>query len=389
MPSSPQISPNWSKSCSNPSIAPSTVCAPDPEGWDQFVDHHPEGNFLQSSAWGAVKALSGWQTQRLGVGGGGGDAELSQTPSLLRAGAQLLFQRRYGVSIVYVPRGPLFSGDAATDTQLLHALIAWARSQRAIVVRIEPPILEFPPFPSERADAIHSWLLCNGFTPVAPIQPRSTLHLDLTPPPGQLFAQMSKGHRADIRRAEREGVRVRVGGPGDIATFYAILEATGKRATFPIHSAAYYFQVWHQTQPYTQVLLAEHADQAIAAVMVLTDRKMGYYLYGGAKETGLRSGANHLLQWKAIQWVREQGCGKYDFWGIPDRMGCAARASDPIRRKQHEAVAHSNPLIGVYRFKKGFGGTIVRYLPAYDYVLSPLLYWLWRMRVSSRKREAA
>jgi peptidoglycan pentaglycine glycine transferase (the first glycine) len=48
----------------------------------------------------------------------------------------------------------------------------------------------------------------------------------------------------------------------------------------------------------------------------------------------------------------------------------------------------SDGLWGVYRFKRGFGGRVVRSVGAWDYVYSPLLYWLaakalaWRKGVS-------
>ncbi len=41
---------------------------------------------------------------------------------------------------------------------------------------------------------------------------------------------------------------------------------------------------------------------------------------------GLRAGANHALQWEALQWARGRGCASYDFWGIPDALGRAAAA---------------------------------------------------------------
>ena len=106
----------------------------------------------------------------------------------------------------------------------------------------------------------------------------------------------------------------------------------------------------------------------------------GLYLYGGSTEAGLKSGANHALQWQAIQWARARGCRLYDFWGVPDQFGLAALAADEAERARLEAAAKSDPLYGVFRFKKGFGGQVTRYLPAYDRVYMPPLYALWQRR---------
>jgi lipid II:glycine glycyltransferase (peptidoglycan interpeptide bridge formation enzyme) len=95
---------------------------------------------------------------------------------------------------------------------------------------------------------------------------------------------------------------------------------------------------------------------------------------------------NHLLQWHAIQWARARGCTAYDFWGIPDEIG-----QDPSAASQ--AHERSDGLWGVYRFKEGFSGEVVRYLGAYDCVYSSLLYalgtrvWPWARTLLYRLRR--
>lgn len=339
---------------------------PSPAEWDVFVHNHPHGHPLQLTAWGEFKSSSGWRARRVVV----------RTPAAIYAGAQVLVRLRYGVSVAYVPRGPLFADDAAVNAALLVALIRLARRQRAVFLRFEPNLLEA----DADADWHHTWLLLQGFHPAAPIQPRSSIHRDLAPSTEQLLAGFSKGHRADIRRAERQGVTVRIGAEADLDAFYAIMQATGVRAEFGIHAAVYYRRAWEAFQPYSRLLIAEKDGAAVAGHMVFVGAGTGLYLYGGALETGLKAGANHLLQWHAIRWAREQGCTRYDMWGIPDALGRAAAVDDEHERAALEAEAQNDPLIGVYRFKKGFGGAITRYLPAYDYVLIPPLYHFWQHR---------
>jgi lipid II:glycine glycyltransferase (peptidoglycan interpeptide bridge formation enzyme) len=353
------------------------IVEPAPEQWDRFVAAHPQGHLLQQGPWGGLKSAYGWRVLRVAVAGRSDAPPVGRAVPLL-AGAQILFRTRYGVSVAYVPRGPLFAGDPQIDTLLLATLRRVARRRRAVFLRLEPAILEHAP----DADSWHTWLLLRGFTPADPIQPRSTIHVDLAPPPDQIFASFRKGHRADIRRAERQQVQVRVGDAGDIDSFYAILEYTGQRAAFGIHERGYYRQAWERFQPQSRLLLAALDGQDVAGHMVFHNGRGGAYLYSGATEPGLKSGANHLLEWHALQWAREQGCTYYDLWGIPDALGLAAIAEDAEQRAAFEAAAQDDPLIGVYRFKKGFGGQVVRYLPAYDQVYLPPLYTLWRRRLS-------
>jgi lipid II:glycine glycyltransferase (peptidoglycan interpeptide bridge formation enzyme) len=347
---------------------------PDTLSWDAFVAEHAHGHLLQRSAWGALKSDFSWQARRIAVAGA--PPEHASTPPLL-AGAQLLIRRRYGLSMIYAPRGPLLSGNEDVDMLLLRGIARIARRNRAIFVRFEPNVLE----KDADADQLHTWLILQGFCTVDPIQPRSTISLALDKAPDALFTQFSKGHRADIRRAERHGVRVRIGERVDIAAFYAIMEATSTRAAFKIHEPDYYLSAWSRFQPESQLLLAERAGETLAAHMVFNDGRCGLYLYGGATDEGLKSGANHVLQWAAIRWAQERGCQCYDFWGIPDALGRAVDAPNEQVREALETTAERDPLFGVYRFKKGFGGEIVRFLPAYDFVYLNPLYQIVRHRL--------
>lgn len=349
-----------------------TLVTPERSAWEAFVTTHPRGHLLQQPNWATLKAIAGWRTQRVAVAANG----------QLIAGAQIIFRGRFGFTMAYVPRGPLFTGQPEVDELLLAALLQVARRNRAVFLRLEPNVC----VDEAHAPPLAHWLSQQRFLPTEPLQPRSTIHLDLTPSPDQLFAACSKGHRADIRRAERQGVTVRVGTTeADLDRFFAIMQATSSRAGFAIHSADYYRRAWALFAPRSRLLLAEHATSTIAAHLVFAGPHHGLYLYSGANDAGLRSGANHLLEWHALQWARTLGCHTYDFWGIPDALGRAATVPDDATRTALESEAQHDPLMGVYRFKKGFGGHVVRYLPAYDRILMPPLYALW---LKSGKRGA-
>lgn len=342
---------------------------PEAAAWDSFAQTHPQGNLLQRSGWGELKSRFGWEVRRLAL----------VEPQGIRAGAQVLIKRRLGLAGAYVPRGPLWSGDANTDRLLLAAIERLCRRNRAIFLRLEPNLLETP-----EADLLHTQLLLAGFQAVDPLQPRSSVQLDLAPEPERLLAAMSKGHRADIKRAARDQVVVRAGtGSRDLDAFYAIMQSTSARAGFSIHSRDYYaaaFEIFRASGD-ALLLLAEWQGAAVATAMLFADSHAGLYLYSGSTAEGLKSGAQHAVQWQALQWARTKGCRFYDFWGVPDAFGQAASTSDEAERARLEEAAKADPLYGVYRFKKGFGGQIVRYLPAYDRVYVPALYRIWKSRM--------
>jgi lipid II:glycine glycyltransferase (peptidoglycan interpeptide bridge formation enzyme) len=75
---------------------------------------------------------------------------------------------------------------------------------------------------------------------------------------------------------------------------------------------------------------------------------------------------NYALQWRAIEDAVGSGCAWYDMFGIPP-------ADDP-----------SHPMHGLYRFKTGFGGSIVHRLGAWDAPVRPLAAGLFRLAERGR-----
>jgi lipid II:glycine glycyltransferase (peptidoglycan interpeptide bridge formation enzyme) len=106
-------------------------------------------------------------------------------------------------------------------------------------------------------------------------------------------------------------------------------------------------------------LKAEVDGTLISAIWVISFGKKAHYLYGMSGAQHRDYMPNHLLQWRGMQLAKSQGRTVYDMWGAPDEF------SDDDR------------LTGVFRFKQGFGGDVVRTLGAWDYPLNPIGYRLY------------
>jgi lipid II:glycine glycyltransferase (peptidoglycan interpeptide bridge formation enzyme) len=108
--------------------------------------------------------------------------------------------------------------------------------------------------------------------------------------------------------------------------------------------------------------MAHYEGEPLGGIMAYAFNKQSWYMYGASSNRHRNLMPNHQLQWRAMQWAKSRGCTQYDLWGITD--------VDPD--------SPTAELEGVERFKAGFGGEIVRYVGAYDYVYSKPLYWLLR-----------
>ena len=322
--------------------------------WDDFVRTH-RGHVLQSSPWAELKSHFGWSVHRLALARGEG----------LVAGAQILYrQLPLGLRFAYIPRGPIADlQDRETFAPLLDALCEAARTRGAFVLKLElngPSQLFL-----EYEDKFHK---------SNPIQPRTTIHVDLTRDLDTILSQMKPKWRYNIRLAERKGVNVRIGSAEDVATFYRLLQFTGERDAFAIHSLDYYrvaFEAFAK-QDTARLFVAEYANEPLAAIFVTALGEEAIYLYGASGNAHRERMPNHALHWQAIQWAKERGCTRYDLWGIADTAWAEAPGIEKEGASEEAHLPH-----GLYQFKQGFGGKVVRYAGAYDVVSSRWRYLLY------------
>ena len=328
----------------------------DPAAWDASLTE-AGGHLLQTWAWGDLKAAFGWSVQRLAVTEG----------DRLVAGAQVLYRRLGPVSVAYVPRGPW--GDLANPTvmrALFAGLHAQARRRRAIFLKVEPPIAE--------GSANAELLAACGFRPSAQrVQPLSTIVVDLSADLVAIGGRFKPKWRYNVGLAARRGVSVHAGGPEDIGAWYWLMELTGRRDGFGIHPEGYYRRFFALMGPRARLLLAEHQGQLLAGIAVTAFGAQAIYMYGASGDEQRNLMPNHLLQWEAMQWAKAQGCTEYDLWGIPDEVGKGGEAAT----EEAPSGGSEAGLAGVYRFKSGFGGSVMRTIGAWDHVYAPPLYWLY------------
>jgi serine/alanine adding enzyme len=352
------------------SRAEATLQHTDPDTWDPFALSLGAQPF-QAWAWGELKSRFGWQPHRIATADG-------------QSGAQVLVRPFRGTSVAYVPRGPFPAARGPMDAALLDEIVRLAKSRRAAFLRFEPDVLINEPGAAE----LDAFLRGAGFrTAERTLGQRSSVRLDLTPVEDELFAAFSKGHRADVKRAERDGVIVRFGtDESAVDELHRMLIATTERKTFEYHTAAYYRTMWRLFGDAARLYMAELNGEVVAASLVLAWGDNGFYLFAGSNRAGLNSRAGHLLQWHAIRWAKQRGAKTWDLWGIADARGQmevlrqAGVAEDSPEMNRLETEARRDPKDGLLSFKKGWGGYVVRSMPAYDKVFIPPAYWFWSRR---------
>lgn len=326
-----------------------------PTEWDAFIAEYPNPHILQSIPWGQLKANFGWQVVHVASQGGG---------------AQIMIRRFLpGIYFAYIPKGPI----GVISERLWQEMDDIARSRKCAFLKIEPDEWEGDVSPKS-ANQIQPPFGCIKSN--QSIQPMRTLVIDLSGDEAQILARMKQKTRYNINLALKKNV---IAKPlTDLGTFYDLMEITGERDRFSIHSLAYYQQAYElfHNRDLCQLLVAEYEGEPVSALMVFRMGRRAWYFYGASSEAHRDKMPSYLLQWEAMRWAKSQGCQSYDLWGVPDSDADSLEAQFSTR---------SDGLWGVYRFKRGFGGELKRSTGPWDRVYNPYLYQLYSLWLKYRK----
>jgi lipid II:glycine glycyltransferase (peptidoglycan interpeptide bridge formation enzyme) len=359
--------------------------------WNSLISNFSNPHFLQTYEWGQVKAKYGWSPLYAVWDADGSwkvESDLNQLSlSKSPVAAALILKRqilRRGfaarLSVLYAPKGPLLDwSNVSLRNRVLDDLQSFAKKQGAIFLKMDPDVVLGTGVPQSENDDTDN----NGQSIVSDLKQRgwgfssdqiqfkNTVLIDLRPSEEELLARMKQKTRYNIRLAERKGISLRIGTLEDFGMLYRMYAETSVRDGFVIRNEEYYKTVWQMftanTQlpitdnqlPFTEPLIAEVNHEPVAAIFVFYFAGRAYYVYGMSRDVHREKMPTYFLQWEAIRRAKAKGCTVYDLWGAPD------------------VFDESDSLWGVYRFKEGLGGKVVRTLGAWDFAPNPLWYKLY------------
>ncbi len=340
---------------------------PDAKKWNSWLQEMPCAHLLQTWEWGAIKLKNGWSPLFL--------AWLDKEDSP-RAMAMVLIRslpkpiNLSGLRIMYVPKGPLLDWqDPILRRQVLEDLSKVARQHKAIFLKIDPDVRLGIGYPGIE----DSWEDPSGIEVIADlkrtgwifsseqVQFMNTFLLHLKPDTETLLAQMKQKTRYNVRLAARKGIVIREATENDFARLFEIYAETSLRDGFVIRDRAYYLSIWQKFLDAGMLipLVAAYEGKILAGLMLFHFQKSAWYIFGMSTDEHREKMPNYLLQWEAIQRAKKLGCQVYDLWGAPDSYNSG------------------DSMWGVYKFKEGLGGQVVRHIGAWDLPLRPGWYRIY------------
>src|SRR5579864_6797373 len=156
------------------------------EQWDQFVNEHSCGHFLQSWGWGELKASGGWFPLRLALYAEEKQQIVAAAQVLCRTAPHLPLRAGH---LAYIPKGPVIDwSQSLLCKPFFDQLHAYLYKHGALALRMEPG----QTLHIADDDDMRSYLASTFLRPVPAVQPVRTIVLNLTMDETTLLTRMKE-----------------------------------------------------------------------------------------------------------------------------------------------------------------------------------------------------
>ena len=305
--------------------------------WEDFLSKHDEVNFLQSWYWGEFHKNLSQKIQRTGF---------YQNNKLKGVMLSIVEKAKRGRHLI-VPAGPIINWE---NKEIVSAFVKEIKKiaflNDCAFIRVRPQLLS--------NDFSKKFFKDLGFVS-APmhLHAQLTSQLDITKPEEQLLKNMRKTTRYEIKKAEKEKIKIITSADSkDIKKFYNLQVETSLRQKFTPFSYEYLYEQFKIFAQNNLAFLysAYLGKELLAQAFIIFYGQEAVYHYGASTSEGRNHPGAYLIQWEAIREAKKRGIKKYNLWGV---------ASNPKHR-----------FYGLSIFKRGFGGEDVDYLQAQDLVIN-------------------
>jgi len=358
-----------------------TVAAITAEEHLAFLGAQRSASFLQTPAWGAVKAE--WRSESIGWRDTSG-AVVGAGLVLHRPVPKL---RKY--TLAYLPEGPTIDWADTDLGRWLDPMASYLKKGGAFGIRMGAPVVTRRWTAAQVKDGLAdpaTRTLRDVPTELDEVGARVVRHLSGTKwqdqhvedgfgigQPQYTFAVPLAGRdekdvlrgmnqlwRRNIKKADKSGVVVTVGDRADLERFHALYVETAARDHFTPRGLAYFQQMYDamtgEAPDRLKLFLATHEDELVAATIYTKVGGHTWYLYGASSTAKRDVRGSNAVQWAMMRDALAAGADVYDLRGITPTLD----AED----------SHA----GLIQFKVGTGGEAVETVGEWDLPLNTPLY---------------
>jgi FemAB-related protein (PEP-CTERM system-associated) len=166
--------------------------------------------------------------------------------------------------------------------------------------------------------------------PVPALTDKVTLTLPLTADPDCLWRRLDPKVRNQVRKAERSGLSVEVGGAERLSDFYAVFAVNMRDLGSPVHARSFFEAIFAAFGQDARIVLVSQGTAVIGGLIALLFKDTFSVPWASSLRQYFSLCPNNLLYWETLRSACKEGFQRFDF-------GRSSRNS------------------GTYRFKRQWG----------------------------------
>ncbi len=314
--------------------------------FEAFNSTHENGQFTQSLNW--VKVKNNWLY----------DGIISRDECGNIRGVMLVliqYAPIFKSAFLYAPRGPVCDyTDRETIEDLFEGVKVLAKKYNAYTFKMDPDV-------KISDNAFIDMMKSLGFShntggeDFETIQARFNYRLYFDGRnEEEIFNNLHPKTRYNIRVAKKHNVEVKVCDKSALDEFLPIMQVTGERDGFSTRPRAYFERMLDALGDNVRLYMAYYNSIPVSGAITTQYAGKTCYVYGASDNAHRNVMPNYLVQWEMIRWALEGNSYVYDFQGVSGNLD------------------ENSPHYGLYRFKKGFNGTLDELAGEFDYNFKPL-----------------
>ena len=308
--------------------------------WDEIAPSFPDLSYCQSGSYAQAAAEAANACSEFVA-----IVRSGQIVGLANVRIKALETLRVGMA--YVHRGPLIGRNGEfSNTDFgycVDSLIAEYSERRNLILRIAPPV-DGGQNTAGRIAALKQ----RGFRRSKRVQTNATFILDLSTSLSIIRENLDRKWRNHLSKAQRSNIHVtRSEALTDFDHFEPLLLDLMRAKRFTTDQDTGFFrkvQTGAERYERMTVYLAWHHGAPVAGALTSFAGNTAVYLLGASNPDGRALRASYLIQWTVIEDAKALGKCFYDLCGVDQRANQ-----------------------GVYTFKKGLGGRLVKDPGLYDF----------------------
>lgn len=298
--------------------------APSPE-WDHFVAGMPQASLYHLSGWAAL-AREVFGHRALFVHAREPSGRLSGVLPLVQQRTWLL--GNFATSVAFFNYG----GPLATDPPVAQQMMTRASE---VAAKLGCRYVEF----RDTRPQAGSWVLRTD---------KVGLQLELPATFEELTKRLGSKLRSQVKRAEREELRQRIGTLELLDDFYNVFAENMRDLGTPVYPKRFFEAILRRFADHCQLLVIDWRGEPAAAAFLVFWRGCAEVPWASCRASAKPAGLNMKLYWEMLSLSLQRGCNRFDF-------------------------GRSTIDSGTYRFKRQWGAQPV-----------PLYWYRWERRSRSR-----